>query len=76
MIRKPVTNKVIVIIGPTATGKTKLAIDLARKFNGEIINADAFQVYKELNIGVNKPTNEELAQARFHLIGHISIHDE
>ncbi|GHU48680.1 hypothetical protein FACS1894218_6300 [Bacilli bacterium] len=76
MIKKPSTNKVIVIIGPTATGKTKLAIHLANKFSGEIISADAFQVYQELNIGVNKPNKQELEQARFHLVNNISIRDE
>jgi tRNA dimethylallyltransferase len=68
--------KVIVVIGPTATNKTKLAIFLAQKLNGEIVNADAFQVYKELNIGVNKPTTKELKQAQFHLLSCVSIYDE
>jgi tRNA dimethylallyltransferase len=70
------TNKIIVIIGPTATNKTKLAISLAKNLNGEIINADAFQVYREVNVGVNKPTHEELQQAKFHLVDCISIVDK
>ncbi|MDR0985379.1 MAG: tRNA (adenosine(37)-N6)-dimethylallyltransferase MiaA [Mycoplasmataceae bacterium] len=69
-------SKVIVIIGPTATNKTKVAIQLANKLNGEIINADAFQIYKELNIGTNKPTPLELRQATFHLISNKSIYDK
>lgn len=51
--------KIIVITGPTAVGKTKLSIELAKKYNGEIINADAVQVYKGLDIGSAKVTKEE-----------------
>ncbi len=68
--------KIISILGPTATNKTSLAIKLANDLNGEIINADAFQIYKELNIGVNKPTFCQLAKAKFHLVGEISLFDE
>lgn len=50
---------VIVILGPTAVGKTKLSVELAKKLNGEIINADSTQVYKNLNIGTAKVTEEE-----------------
>lgn len=67
--------KVIVIVGPTSTKKTSLAIKLANKINGEIISADAFQVYKELNVGVNKPTSKQLKLAKFHLINYISINE-
>lgn len=49
-------NKVIVILGPTAVGKTKLSVELAKKINGEIINADSTQVYKNLNIATAKIT--------------------
>jgi tRNA dimethylallyltransferase len=70
------TKKIIVIVGPTATNKTKLAIEVAKNVDGEIINADAFQVYKELNIGVNKPTTQELKEANFHLISNVSILDK
>lgn len=69
-------KKIIVIVGPTATGKTALAIKLAKQFNGEIINADAFQVYQELNIGTAKATVDERKQAIFHLDDCISIFDE
>lgn len=68
--------KALAILGPTATSKTALAIKLAKDFDGEIINADAFQTYKEMNIGVNKPTKKELSQAKFHLVGEISVFDE
>jgi tRNA dimethylallyltransferase len=70
------TKKIIVVVGPTATNKTNVAIALAKELNGEIVNADAFQVYRELNIGVNKPSTGELKQAPFHLIGNVSIKDK
>lgn len=52
-------NKIIIIVGPTGVGKTKLSIMLAKKYNGEIINADSMQIYKDLNIGTAKITEEE-----------------
>ena len=52
-------HKIIVITGPTAVGKTKLSIELAKKYDGEIINADAVQVYKGLDIGSAKVTEEK-----------------
>ena len=48
--------KVIVICGPTASGKTKLGIQLANRINGEIISCDSMQIYKDMNIGTAKPT--------------------
>lgn len=54
-----IMQKIIVIVGPTGVGKTKLSIALAHHFNGEIINADSMQIYKELNIGTAKITEEE-----------------
>lgn len=60
--------KIFVIAGPTAVGKTALAIELARKQNAEIISADSMQVYKYLNIGTAKPTPEELQGVPYHLI--------
>jgi tRNA dimethylallyltransferase len=71
-----INNKIVVIIGPTATNKTKLAISIAKEINGEIINADAFQVYKQLNVGVNKPTTEQLREIKFHLVNNINIDDK
>jgi tRNA dimethylallyltransferase len=65
--------KVIVVVGPTATNKTKLAILLAQKFNGEIISADAFQVYKQLNVGVNKPNATQLKSIKFHFVNNINV---
>lgn len=52
-------EKVIVICGPTASGKTALSIELAKKINGEIVSADSMQIYKEMDIGTAKPTLDE-----------------
>lgn len=64
------------IVGPTAIGKTALAIAVAQHFNTEIISADSRQFYKEISIGTAKPTEEELSQVPHHFIGNLSIHDE
>ena len=61
-------TKIIVIVGPTAVGKTALAIDLAQALNGEIISGDSQQVYRKLDIGTAKATPEEQAAAPHHLI--------
>lgn len=52
--------KVIVICGPTASGKTALSIELAKQINGEIVSCDSMQIYKDMNIGSAKPTKEEM----------------
>lgn len=62
---------IIVICGPTASGKTKLGIEVANKINGEIISADSMQIYKDMDIGTAKPTIEERKQAVHHLIDFI-----
>ncbi|MBO5338810.1 MAG: tRNA (adenosine(37)-N6)-dimethylallyltransferase MiaA [Clostridia bacterium] len=59
---------IIAIVGPTAVGKTKLAIELAKKYNGEIISCDSMQIYRKMDIGTAKPTKEELASVPHHLI--------
>ena len=66
----------ITIVGPTAIGKTSLAIKLAKHYKTEIISADSRQFYKELNIGTAKPSNEELSSVKHHLINNISVTDE
>ena len=63
---------VIVICGPTASGKTKLGIELAKKLNGEIISADSMQIYKDMDIGTAKPTSEERLMAVHHLVDFVS----
>ena len=57
----------IIILGPTATGKTKLAVEIAKKYNGEIISADSRQIYKYLDIGTGKDL-EEYGSIPYHLI--------
>jgi tRNA dimethylallyltransferase len=66
---------VIVVAGPTASGKTFLSLALARKYNAEIFSADSRQLYKELNIGTAKPSDKELADIPHHFINHVSIQD-
>ena len=61
-------SPVVAVVGPTATGKTALAIELAQRFGGEIVNADSRQVYAGMDIGTAKPTTEERRAARHHLI--------
>lgn len=65
-------KKLIVILGPTASGKTDLSIKLARQFNGEIISADSRQVYKGLDIGSGKVTKKEMAKIPHHLLDVVS----
>ncbi|MBO5414100.1 MAG: tRNA (adenosine(37)-N6)-dimethylallyltransferase MiaA [Bacilli bacterium] len=69
-------NKVIVILGPTAVGKTKLSVELAKKINGEIINADSTQVYKNLNIATAKITEEEKENIVHHLFDVKKMNDD
>lgn len=69
-------NKIISISGPTGIGKTKVAIELAKKLGAEIISFDSRQIYSELIIGVARPSDEELSEVKHHLIGHTSIYDK
>ena len=57
-------EKVIVIVGPTASGKTGLSIEVAKRLGGEIISADSMQIYKDMNIGTAKVTEEEKERNR------------
>ena len=66
---------VLLIVGPTAVGKTSVAIQLAKYFNTEIISADSRQCFKELTIGVAKPSHDELQQVPHHFINSHSVHD-
>src|SRR3990172_5643002 len=67
---KPLGSKfpLVLIIGPTAVGKTELAIQLAERLGGEIVSADSRQVYRGMDIGTAKPTREEQARVPHHLI--------
>ena len=67
---------VIIIAGPTAVGKTDIAIKVAKYFRTEIISADSRQCYKEMNIGVARPSPEELSQVKHHFIASHSIHEK
>lgn len=61
-------NKAVIIAGPTASGKTALAIDICKKFSGEVISADSMQIYKGMDIATAKPSKEEMAGIPHHLI--------
>ena len=67
---------VIAVIGPTASGKTGLAVAIAKKFGGEVVSADSMQIYSELTVGTAKPTEKEMDGIPHHLVGHKSIDEE
>ena len=66
-------SKIILIAGPTASGKTKFAIKLAKKLNGEIVNSDSMQIYKELKILTARPNKKEKDEIRHHLYGFLTV---
>ena len=66
-------KKIILLAGPTASGKSRLAISLAKKLKGEIINADSMQIYKEFSILSSRPSRSETRQVKHHLYGSISV---
>lgn len=68
-------NRVIVVCGPTASGKSKIALELAQKLNTEIISADSLAIYQKLDIGTAKPSKEELKLVKHHLIDCVSPFD-
>ena len=68
-------NPLITIVGPTAVGKTDLTLDLAEQLNAEVISGDAYQVYKQLNIGTAKPSVDELNLVKHHLIDILEPND-
>ena len=67
------TYMMVAIVGPTASHKSDLAIEVAKILDADIINFDAYQMYEELNIGVNKPSSEELKSVTHHFISNLSI---
>ena len=64
-------REIIVIAGPTAVGKTKYAIEVAKAFHGEIVSCDSMQLYKYMDIGSAKPTPNELAEVKHYLVDQI-----
>ena len=69
-------NKVVVIVGPTASGKTSLSINLAKEIYGEIISADSMQVYKGFEIASEAPTEEEKSGISHHLISFLEPNEQ
>ena len=69
-------SKILVVVGPTAIGKSNLAISLAQKFNGEIINGDSIQVYKELNIASAKINKWQMKNIPHHLLDYKEVTDD
>src|SRR5438477_11460043 len=63
-----VSSNMLVILGPTASGKSELAMALARRLEGEILSVDSMQVYRGMNVGTAKPTQQDLADVPHHLI--------
>src|SRR5271165_5721970 len=73
MSHSPSTKRLIVIAGPTASGKTAAAIELAKHFKTVVVSADSRQFYREMSIGTAKPSHEELAAAKHYFIDSLSI---
>ena len=65
-----IKNKIVLLYGPTASGKSKLALDIAKNFNGEIVNADSMQIYKEVKILSARPDYKSI---KHHLYGFVSV---
>ena len=64
-------DKVVIITGPTAVGKTKCSLLIAERLNTQIINGDAYQIYKGMDIGTAKPSKEELSKIKHHLMDYL-----
>lgn len=75
MVQENCLNKVVVVCGPTASGKTELSVYLAKKFNGEVISADSVAIYKGLDIGSAKPTKKEMDGVAHYMIDVVSPED-
>ncbi len=72
MMNKPT---VVVIVGPTASGKTSLSVELAKKLNGEIVSADSMQIYRDMDIATAKPTADEMQGIPHHLMGFLPMNE-
>lgn len=68
--------KIISVVGPTASGKTSLSIEIAKRYNGEIISADSMQIYKDMDVATAKPTKEEMQGIVHHLIDNVNPENE
>ncbi len=68
LVEPPTKDELLVVVGPTATGKTELGLRLAESFGGEIIGADSVQIYRDYDVGSGKPTEDELRRAAHHLV--------
>lgn len=75
-MRKMGKIKIVAIVGPTASGKTGLAVELAKRFNGEVVSADSMQIYSELSIGTARPSEEEKQGICHHLIGFLDVNED
>ncbi|EYF02188.1 tRNA (adenosine(37)-N6)-dimethylallyltransferase MiaA [Chondromyces apiculatus] len=71
----PTAEELVVVVGPTASGKTELAVRLAERFGGEVVSADSVQIYREFDVGSGKPSAEERARVRHHLVDALDPHD-
>jgi len=67
---------VIAVAGPTASGKTALAVEIAKRFGGEIVSCDSMQIYKDLSVGTARPTEEEMQGIPHHLVGFAGLRDD
>ena len=74
--KKEKLPRVVVVVGPTASGKTSLAIELAKRLNGEIISADSMQIYKDMSIGTAKPTIEEMQGIPHYLLDFVEPNED
>ena len=76
MSSNPSRNLLVVITGPTASGKTALSVELASRFDSEVISADSRQIFREMKVGTARPEEKELRDVPHHLLASHSIHDE
>ena len=66
-------RKAVVVVGPTASGKTALGVNICKRFNGEVISADSMQIYKDLQISTAKPDFDDMAGVKHHLIDFLDV---
>lgn len=69
------SKKLVIVLGPTGVGKTKLTLQLAERLGTEIISCDSRQMFKEMSIGTARPTEEQTTRVKHHFVGNLSIHD-